>query len=143
MDATTVYSDIELLHPVFRYHVVNLMKELEAAYKSGTSKVQFRIFETFRSPVRQIELRRKGVSKAGEWNSPHQYGLAVDFVPYLTKAQAAERGVKPGWHWPEASDECWVVLEACAEKAGLVRPINWDKPHIEAPWWQMVRKANK
>jgi len=143
MDATTVYSDIQLLNPDFRVRVVNLQKLLDAAYKARTLKVAFRIFETFRSPIRQIELRRQGVSKAGEWDSSHQYGLAVDFVPYLTKAEAAERGVKPGWAWLPASDECWVVLEACAEQAGLVCPIDWDKPHVEDPRFPALRKVIK
>lgn len=141
MDATTVYRDIQLLNPDFRVAVVNLNKKLIAAYKSGAVKVEFRIFETFRSPIRQIELRRQGVSKAGEWDSSHQYGLAVDFVPYLTKAEAAERGVKPGWCWLPAADEAWVVLEAAAKEAGLVCPIDWDKPHVEDPRFPALRKV--
>ena len=40
----------------------------------------FRVFEGYRSPERQAELKRRGHSKAGAGQSPHQFGCAVDII---------------------------------------------------------------
>ena len=133
MDTSTIYRDTTLLHPKMRGGVEALAQELIRLYEANRTKFRFEIFETFRSPVRQLHLRAEGRSKAGAWQSPHQYGLAVDFVPYLGRAQAKELSKPVGWFWPSVTDECWEELEAEALKAGLVRPIAWDKPHVEHP----------
>lgn len=38
------------------------------------------IFETYRSPARQKQLKAQGRSKADAFQSPHQYGCAVDLI---------------------------------------------------------------
>lgn len=86
-------------------------------------------FETYRSPSRQYEMVQKGVSRALPMRSAHQYGLAVDFVPLVDG--------KLSWDVPTS---VWNRLDDCAKDCGLVRPISWDRAHIEHPIWQIVRK---
>ena len=51
--------------------------------------------------MRQKDLIAKGVSKAGPFQSAHQFGLAADLVPFLTPDEAKalslakERGSSP------------------------------------------------
>lgn len=134
MDTQTVYRDISLLNPEFGRRVTALRQDLVTLYETKRIQFRFEIFETFRSPKRQIHLRAEGTSKAGPWQSAHQYGLAADFVPFLNEVEAARVGRKAtGWYWPEVTNEAWKILGERAAKAGLVRPINWDKPHVEDP----------
>ena len=133
MDTSTVYRDVALLHPKMKGRVETLRQNLVRRYQAGTSQFEFKVFETFRSPARQLHLRAEGRSKAGPWQSAHQYGLAVDFVPFLNDDLARRLNRPRGWHWPEVTDEAWEILKEEAAQAGLVRPISWDKPHVEHP----------
>lgn len=133
MDTQTIYRQLEFLHPKFQVRCRDLHQRLIRAHETGVTQFRFEIFETFRSPVRQLHLKAEGVSKAGAWQSAHQYGLAADFVPKLDTRLANKLGVKPGWYWPEVTDPAWQVLKTCAAEAGLVQPISWDKPHVEHP----------
>lgn len=126
-------------HPEFASRALKLHENLIRLYEAGTTQFRFEIFETVRSSDRQDYLFGEGVSKARAWQSPHNYGLAADFVPHLTQAEAEALGVRPGWHWPEASDKCWIVLAKQAAKAGLVIPIRWDKAHVEFPNWKQYK----
>lgn len=84
------------------------------------------IFEAYRTPERQAELKRQGRSKAPPWSSPHQYWCAVDIV------------LKPK-KWPPIDHRFWKDLNAAqrvvAEKFGveLVHGLDWgwDAAHIE------------
>ena len=60
-----------------------------------------KISEHWRTPERQAQLLSKGVSKAGPWQSPHQYGLAVDIIHATL-----------GWQVPE---RFWIDLAACVQ----------------------------
>lgn len=60
-----------------------------------------KILAHWRTPERQAELLAKGVSKAGPWRSPHQYGLAVDIIH-----------ASLGWRVPE---RFWIDLAACVQ----------------------------
>ena len=101
----TIYSDVSLCNPKFAASVTRLHKYLIDAHETGRTKTRFEIFETFRTPMRQRELIAKGVSKAGPFQSAHQFGLAVDFVPFLSPNEARELAertgerVFPGWNW--------------------------------------------
>lgn len=58
-----------------------------------------KIIECYRSPKRQETLKRQGRSKAGPYESPHQFWEAVDII-HPAK----------GWN---VSREYWVTLNAC------------------------------
>lgn len=92
------------------------------------------IFYCYRSPEKQVELRAKGRSKAGPWQSPHQFFEAVDIV-------------HPARYW-DVSPEYWRTLAACvkmvADKFGvhLEHGHYWrftDSAHIELKDWRTVK----
>lgn len=99
-DLSIPSRDVSLVYPRF-IEVVN--SALNACHVAG-HKIE--VFEAFRSPQRQGWLYEQGrkragniVTKAGPWQSWHQYGLAVDVAAkdaqgrwtwsYDTKAVAA------------------------------------------------------
>lgn len=137
---TTVIRSTAELHPAFQSAAEGLYKHLIRLHETGSLKFRFEIFETFRLPSRQKDLLAKGVSKAGPFDSAHQFGCAIDFVPFLSQAEAAALGVRPGWYWPEITDEAWQILKQTAALYGLERPFSWDGPHIQLPGWR--KKVN-
>nr|QXN72779.1 MAG: CwlK [Microvirus sp.] len=92
------------------------------------------VFETYRSHKDQDEAYRRRTSKARGGQSPHQYGMAVDFVP-----RAGERG----WFWPPASDPLWHQVRLAALSCGLSNNIEWDRPHVECACWASYQAARK
>jgi len=92
--------------------------------------VLFGPFKIYRTPQRQVEMLRTGKSKAGPWSSAHQYGLAVDFVPYI-------RG---SWSWTVPLTT-WDHLREQAHKVGLLNDIEWDRAHVEHPAFAKLRAA--
>lgn len=140
---STVFSDLGLLHPKFRAIATAMQHRLALDHKAGKTKTLFKVFETYRSPSRQRDLIAKGVTKAGPYESAHQYGLAVDFVPVIDAEEAAilsdmrnERRW-PGWSWDDSHE--WDYLTNYAKRLGLTT-ITWDRPHIEHPEWGQVRE---
>lgn len=139
-----IYSETSLLNAKFGRAVVRLHKYLIDSYETKRTKTRFEIFETFRDPMRQASLLRKGASKAGPFQSAHQFGLACDFVPHLDPREANELAAKlgeavfPGWNWNSSHD--WEFLKSAAEKHSLVVPISWDRVHVEDPKWREFRK---
>lgn len=85
----------------------------------------FRVFEGYRSPMRQEQLYRQQppVTKAKAWRSVHQFGFAVDLVPFIDGE----------WEWdrPKLYQRLHAILDG-----HLVFPIEWDKGHAELPGWQ-------
>lgn len=116
-------NDLKLLHPIFRGAVEELLIDLDTQFRRGKTKSQFRLFEGYRSPQRQAELlaKKPPVTKAGPWESAHQYGLAADIV-------ASSGGL---WSWHEKED--WDFLAERARIHGLSVPIPWDRPHVQHP----------
>ena len=137
-----IVRDFTYCDPEFARRAKALHQQLAVCYEVHATEFKFEIFETYRSAERQNSLFAKGVSKARAGQSPHNFGLAADYVPYLTQAQAIALGVRPGWHWPEASDKCWIVLAKQAAKCGLVAPIRWDKAHVEFPGWKKKARVS-
>lgn len=135
----TIIRTSDSLHPEFRRRVDRLYNLLIWLHEADISQFRFEIFETFRSFDRQERLKAKRVSKAAGGESAHQFGLAADFVPFLTQAQGHALGVPAGWYWPEPSDKCWKVLNKAAVICGLHVPITWDKAHVEFPDWKKHR----
>lgn len=131
VDLKSHADHIEDLHPLMRGPVELMCASLEVAYQEGATQTYFRIFEGYRSPQRQTELFSDGrrVTKAKAWQSAHQYGLAVDMVPFTNAA----------FHWSESAD--WAFLKATARKFGLDVPFAWDRPHVQHPAFNAVRAA--
>lgn len=120
----------ERLHPKARTHFMNLAAQMEDQYKTRQIPTLFRPFEGYRSPERQNYLFHvMKTTKARAFQSAHNYGLAVDFVPWVNGA----------WSWDQHHD--WKALAFCADQRGLFRPLAWDLAHIEHPIWYAV-KAN-
>lgn len=111
------------LHPFGRLQFQRLKASLE-------EDTFFRVFETTRGAARQGLLYVDGKTKAQGWQSPHQYGLAVDFVPYINNR----------WTW-DVPDEVWQLLSDRATKFGLRCDIRWDRAHVEHPIFDRVRSV--
>lgn len=117
-----------MLHPKVRVQFADLKNRLYEDYRRKITPTYFSPFEGYRLPSEQVRLLARGTTKAGPFQSAHNYGLAVDFVPQ----------VRGGWHWGEAHD--WDHLEQVAILCGLKRPIPWDRPHIQHPLWDEVSR---
>jgi peptidoglycan L-alanyl-D-glutamate endopeptidase CwlK len=108
-------------------------------------ELPFIIFETLRSNERQEKLKTAGTSKAGAGQSPHNYGLACDFVLDTKKIKVRERPWN-GKMYPDAWD--YETLEAkaaydrlgeLAESIGLEWGGRWkflDVPHVQLKDWK-------
>lgn len=129
----TIERRIEALHPVLSPIVERLAESLRRGHESGRFETLFKVFETYRSPVRQLYLLSEGTTKAGPWKSAHQFGLAVDFVPF----------VNGKWIWPSIESRVWNDMREEAKRFGLTAPIAWDGPHIEHPSFEKIKKILK
>lgn len=123
---TTRNVQIADLHPIWREEVHAFLAEV------ANMTDHFMLFEGYRSPQRQDELynERPKVTHAYRWQSAHQYGLAIDVVPYP-------------WSWSDQHD--WEGMRQLAmRKYGFLCPLVWDKPHIEhAQFHRGIRAAWK
>ena len=119
------------LHPAARGHFIVLSTRLETAHQTGRTKHLLKPFEGYRSLEHQQAAFDRGVSKALPWQSAHQYGLAVDYVPFAN-------GMK--WFWPEATHPDWEELRAIATNLGLICNLNWDRPHVVHPVWDQIKR---
>ena len=128
-------TDIRSLHPKVQSVFHDLAEALVSGYEAGLTQTRFQIFETFRTPSRQNYLLTKGTTKARGWQSPHQFGFAVDFVPVSFDPD----GVIFSW----SAEHDYNFLGKLALEHGLTRPISWDKCHIEHPLWHEHRKTIK
>lgn len=133
------------LHPAVRAQFLDLTALLIENWTDGKTEFLLRPFEGYRSPRRQAHLLATTKStKAGPWQSSHQFGLAVDFVPDQNTKKGpfpAPADAKPHWYWPSATHPDWRVLGECAASVGLVQPIAWDKPHIESPLYAQIKRT--
>lgn len=120
------------LHPKAREIFALLADTLERRYKAGLTKTLFKPFEGYRDPARQDFLYTvQKATKAKGWQSPHNYGLAVDFVPL---SDASNMG---SWDWSQNHD--WDLLRREAHALGLINTIAWDRPHVEHPIWLAIK----
>lgn len=119
----------DLIHPKAYDAFRQLAHALDLDHRYGKLGCLFKPFETFRHPYRQADLYRygRGVTKAKPYQSAHQFGLAVDFVPF-------DNG---RWSWDDKKP--WNELKERAEKAGLRVPYEWDRAHVEHPMWEDYR----
>jgi len=116
-------TDMAALHPVMRDAVTQLLKAFQ------TEGLPFRLFEAFRSPVRQAWLYEQGRSRKGQivtyaqaWQSYHQYGLAADFVLWINS----------DWSWNTLgiNKARWTRLHELGAKVGL-EPLKFETPHLQ------------
>jgi hypothetical protein len=92
-----------------------------------------KIQECLRSADRQAALKSEGRSRAGPFESPHQFSEAVDIV-------------HPSLFW-KVSEDYWDALDACAQTVSRRLGVEletgyswgWDKAHIELKDWRVVR----
>lgn len=124
-------SDLGLLHPRAARAFNALAVELAQGVRVSSSlELRFFAFETYRHPAAQEFHYKNGTSKARAYQSAHQFGLAVDFVPQINGK----------WTWePPGGDMAWDALDKVVstyKDRGLRRPISWDRPHIEHELWE-------
>lgn len=141
MAINSINREIEFLSPEFRRRVIDLNKYLIQSYETGLTKTLFKVFETYRTPFRQAHLLTQRVTKAGPWQSPHQFGLAADFVPYADEITSDRLGIPVGWNWHSANE--YSFLASAAKKFDCAVPIKWDPCHVEHPDFQKLRKTWK
>ena len=122
-------SSTAFLHPGVRGVFEELAEDLQAKFKAGQTRSLFYVFETYRTPQRQEALFHNvpRVTQARAWQSAHNFGLAVDFVP-----KEIVNGVST-WSWAETHD--WPFLKTRALHFGLRVPLTWDRGHVEAKQW--------
>jgi hypothetical protein len=120
-------SDVlDLLSPRARDDFANLARDLRR-------DTRFRPHTGYRAPSDQEAAFRRGVTKARAYESAHQFGLAVDFVPW-----DGSRFV-----WPGRSHREWDQLRAAASARGLLNVVEWDRPHVEHRLWARVRALTR
>jgi hypothetical protein len=123
-----IYRALALVHPNTYKAFNDLYEVLLTGHKKGETYTLFAPFETYRTPLRQAELfnQKEKVTNARAWESAHNYGLAVDFVPKLNGQ----------WSWSEDHD--YAYLREKAEEHGLFVPIRWDPCHVVHPIWYSI-----
>jgi len=117
----------DLLHPMAISAFEGLASDLSEGYRLHMTGTEFRPFEGLRSPSDQQMRLVQASSKVGAWHSAHQYGMAVDFVPFTPL----------GWSWDEDHD--WSFLSRCASGRGLICDRPWDRPHVEHPAFRKIQ----
>ena len=123
----TVYDNLD---PTFRARL--------KVFESELLKRNIRAERTsgYRSVAAQAALYAQGrttpgrrVTKAKPGQSPHNFGMAMDYVPVVNSRRTYN--VKVTW---------WLAFGWCAKKAGLGWGGSWkrflDRPHVELPGWQ-------
>lgn len=126
----------DALHPKVRQSFQLLEIRLAEAFNAGSTPTLFKPFEGYRPPEAQHALLRQKRTKAGPWQSAHNYGLAVDFVAFATREKDGTV-TEHGWSW--RSDHDWDCLRECSTNRGLLNTIQWDRPHVEHSIWIAVR----
>lgn len=127
------------LHPKCRDKFLQLAFDLLAGFDAGETTTLFLPFEGYRSPLGQIIARRNNSTRADPWESPHNYGMAVDFVP--VGINDVEQVGNYNWTWSEDKD--WNYLATMAQRRGLIcqtKGLEWDKPHVQHPLWYQIRE---
>ncbi len=124
-------SNLETVHPAIRRAVEQVQSDLAA------QGLPFALYETFRGRDRQESGKSRGTSKAGMWESYHNYGTAVDFVGRTPSGQ---------WSWDQSLP--WTRLGEIYERAGLGWGGRWkgfvDLVHGQlsrAYSWQELRNG--
>lgn len=129
---------LNVLHPKMMGPITDLARAMRTIHIGG---YVLEPFEGFRHPQRQYDLlARTKNTKAGPWQSSHQYGLAVDFAGL----RIIDQMILPGsWAWDQVPEALWLRLKREAVRFGLDVPIAWDRGHVEHPLFADYRKLLK
>jgi peptidoglycan LD-endopeptidase CwlK len=121
--------DLDQLHLPF------LQRVLELLARCRERGADYFAISGYRSPEEQARLYFQGrtlpgpiVTRAKPYDSPHQYGIAVDLC---RDGVLSRRGLQPDWR-PASYD----VLGEEAQKLGLEWGGTWkfkDRPHVQLP----------
>lgn len=140
-----INKSIDSLKDPFRSQISSLKCLID---KEG---LPFIIFETLRSNERQEKLKEAGTSKAGAGQSPHNHGLACDFVLDTKKIKVKERPWN-GKMYPDAWDyetpeakAAYDRLGELAESIGLEWGGRWkflDVPHVQLKDWKKLKNTD-
>lgn len=102
----------------------------------GKAGLRVEVFEAYRSPQRQEHLYHSGrlrpgavVTRAKQWESWHNYGLAVDIVFKDEKGQ---------WTWEGE----WSKVTKIFTDVGL-EGLTWEKPHFQMCYNLSVKQARE
>lgn len=112
------------IHPDLQQRVLAIFRVMKEQH--GYEMV---LVEGYRSPERQAELMRRGVAtRAGAWQSCHQYGLALDSAPM--------RNGKLQWDMNDPwTRRAYFLYGELAKQAGLEWGGDWrsikDYVHVE------------
>lgn len=123
--------DYKRLHPEMVDFVRKLTREL------NKQKLPFYIHSTWRTHAEQLALLKRGVTRAGPGDSPHNFGCALDLVHVHR-------------HWDISRKE-WAMIGAIgrevARKANV--QVMWggdwnfyDPAHWELKRWKLYRSAH-
>lgn len=123
----SVNRDLSLCHPLWGCQLWKFAQAVTAEHTAGNLKLPWRIFEIYRHPDRQDYLLRQGTTQASAWHSPHQYGLAADFVVFQDEK----------WTWPEDA-KLYEELHELGRKYGIPFPISWDPGHAQWNQWSAL-----
>lgn len=108
---------IRQLKPWLAPYVLDVLDYLARYGIGGT------VFDVYRSPQEQDRRFRLGDSKARGGESPHQYGLAFDFVVSQGEQSPLQRDLQRFWN-------------------GLgFAIIDWDPAHVEYPDWRQFQRS--
>ena len=130
---------IDKLEEPFRSSVVWLIHLMEQ------EELPFKLFETWRSDETQEDYYTRRVTRARAGESPHNYGLAADFVLDEKKIELPLREwqgrmVHDAWDTTTRSSmEAWGAFGNLAERIGLAWGGRWhfkDLPHVELVEWR-------
>lgn len=133
---TKIERNMNLLHPKFKGQFIALEKALISAHEAHVTETLFKVFETFRSFERQEHLFSIGTTKARGGQSAHNFGLAVDFVPFVND------GRNGTYSWSSHHD--WKFLKDMAAQHGLSNQswsLRWDKPHVQVAGWRQWKEV--
>lgn len=141
-------SRVETLEPDFQEVCKKLLEALKAetgltwaiiqarrtiAYQNGLYNQPYDGKDNDRDG--KIDEVDEKVTAARGGSSPHNYGLAADFVP-----------IKNGTEWWSAPEKHWLALCNIAERMGMrsgyrfnIPGIGKDRPHVEHPRWRDQR----
>lgn len=125
---------LTLLHPQASHQFIQLQVHLVQMHRAGKTPTLFLAHSGYRDPAKQNVLydSGRGVTKVKAFESAHQYGLAVDFVPWVRSVDG-----KYNWSWAEEHD--YPFLKIAARGYGLSVPLAWDKVHVEHPLWKRIK----
>lgn len=98
-----------------------------------------KIFDHYRSPEDQAEKKDNGVSRAGPFESAHQYYEAVDIAHREWAWFASEKAPDGAQFWSDLAACVKIVAERFDVELVHGHDWGWDSAHVELADWRTVR----